>query len=144
MKGTIHVYTGNGKGKTTAAFGLALRAAGAGLKVFIAQFVKGCEYSEIKAVQKYLPQVTVKQYGRECFIVNAPAPEDRQAARAGLEELEKIIPSGPAYRPAGRGHGDCRHGTLRSAGADPCRRSGNGDEGSETLLPQGRGSQERD
>jgi len=94
MKGTIHVYTGNGKGKTTAAFGLALRAAGAGLKVFIAQFVKGCEYSEIKAVQKYLPQVTVKQYGRECFIVNAPAPEDRQAARAGLEELEKIIPSG--------------------------------------------------
>ncbi|HDR88188.1 MAG TPA: cob(I)yrinic acid a,c-diamide adenosyltransferase [Bacteroidetes bacterium] len=94
MKGYVHVYTGNGKGKTTAAFGLALRAAGAGRRVFIAQFVKGREYSEIKAVEQYLPLVTVKQYGRECFIVNAPAPEDRQAAQAGLEELEKIIPSG--------------------------------------------------
>ena len=47
MKGYIQVYTGNGKGKTTAAFGLTLRAAGAGMKVFIAQFVKGQEYSEL-------------------------------------------------------------------------------------------------
>ena len=63
MKGYIQVYTGNGKGKTTAAFGLALRAAGAGMKVFIAQFVKGQEYSEIFAVREFLPSVTIKQYG---------------------------------------------------------------------------------
>ena len=59
MKGFVHVYTGNGKGKTTAAFGLALRAAGAGKSVFIAQFVKGQEYSEIKSVKQYLPLVKV-------------------------------------------------------------------------------------
>jgi len=51
MDGYVHVYTGNGKGKTTAAIGLALRAAGAGLKVFIAQFVKSEEYGEIKALR---------------------------------------------------------------------------------------------
>ncbi len=45
MKGFVQVYTGNGKGKTTAALGLALRAAGAGLKTYFAQFVKGNEYS---------------------------------------------------------------------------------------------------
>jgi len=52
MKGYVHVYTGNGKGKTTAALGLALRASGAGLRVFIGQFAKGYAYSEIKAVNK--------------------------------------------------------------------------------------------
>ncbi len=52
MSGYIHVYTGNGKGKTTAAFGLALRAAGAGLKVFIGQFIKGKPYSEIVVIDK--------------------------------------------------------------------------------------------
>jgi len=51
-KGYIHVYTGNGKGKTTAALGLALRAVGAGKKVFFAQFIKGKIYSEIEAVMK--------------------------------------------------------------------------------------------
>ena len=45
MKGYVHVYTGNGKGKTTAAIGLAIRAAGAGMRVYIAQFVKGMHYS---------------------------------------------------------------------------------------------------
>jgi cob(I)alamin adenosyltransferase len=54
MNNYLQVYTGNGKGKTTAAFGLALRAAGAGMKVFFAQFVKGKTYSEIEAVQQWL------------------------------------------------------------------------------------------
>lgn len=94
MKGYIHVYTGNGKGKTTAAFGLALRAAGAGKKVFIAQFVKGRAYAETDAFRAYLPQVTLKQYGRECFIVNEPDEEDIKAARRGLAEAEKIITEG--------------------------------------------------
>lgn len=74
MKGYIQVYTGNGKGKTTAAFGLALRAAGAGMKVFIAQFVKGRPYSEIEAVRQYLPGIAIRQYGRGCFIVKSPQP----------------------------------------------------------------------
>ncbi|MEA1887819.1 MAG: cob(I)yrinic acid a,c-diamide adenosyltransferase [Bacteroidota bacterium] len=94
MKGYIHVYTGNGKGKTTAAFGQALRAAGAGKKVFIAQFVKGRQYSETDALSRYLPQVTLKQYGRECFIVKEPEEKDIQAAHRGLAEVKKIISAG--------------------------------------------------
>lgn len=93
MKGYIQVYTGNGKGKTTAAFGLALRAVGAGKKVFIAQFVKGKMYAEIEAVQKYLPPITIKQYGLGCFIVSKPTRKDIDAARNGLEEIRKILQS---------------------------------------------------
>ncbi len=90
----IHVYTGNGKGKTTAAFGLALRAAGAGKTIFIAQFVKGMPYAEIEAVIKFLPMITIRQYGLDCFIVNKPTPKDIDAARNGLEEVRQIIQSG--------------------------------------------------
>ena len=93
MNGQIQIYTGNGKGKTTAAFGLVLRAVGAGKKVFFAQFVKGKTYSEIEAVNKFLPGVTIKQYGRGCFIVNEPAKEDIEAAGKGLREIETIIQS---------------------------------------------------
>lgn len=94
MKGYIQVYTGNGKGKTTAALGLALRATGAGKKVFIAQFVKGRKYSETEALKKYLPHVAIKQYGRGCFIVREPEKEDIKAAQRGLEEVRKIISEG--------------------------------------------------
>jgi len=94
MKGYVQVYTGDGKGKTTAALGLALRAAGAGLKVFVAQFVKGAEYSEIKALQRFSDLVTLKQYGRGCFIGQEPGPEDRRMAGAGLLEAEQAMESG--------------------------------------------------
>jgi cob(I)alamin adenosyltransferase len=94
MKGYIHVYTGNGKGKTTAAFGLVLRATGAGKKVFIAQFVKGRKYSEIDALSRVFPEVIVKQYGRDCFIMKEPEEEDIQAARRGLAEVERVITEG--------------------------------------------------
>ncbi len=94
MKGYIQVYTGDGKGKTTAAFGLALRAVGAGKKVFIAQFIKGKPYSEIDAVHKYIPAIKVKQYGLDCFIYNQPTPADIQAARKGLAEVAEIIAAG--------------------------------------------------
>lgn len=93
MRGFIQVYTGDGKGKSTAAFGTALRAAGAGKKVFIAQFVKGILYSEIKAIMKHLPQIEVKQYGLDCFIINQPTKEDIEAARKGLTDVETIINS---------------------------------------------------
>ena len=58
-KGYIQVYTGNGKGKTTAAIGLAVRAAGAGLRVYIGQFVKSIEYSEIKLIKERFLEITV-------------------------------------------------------------------------------------
>lgn len=93
-RGYIHVYTGNGKGKTTAAFGLALRAAGAGKNVYIAQFVKGKTYSEIKALRKYLPQITVEQFGRGCFIINEPTKEDIDAAQKGLQIVKNNLQNG--------------------------------------------------
>ena len=66
-KGYVQIYTGNGKGKTTAALGLTLRALGAGLKVFIGQFLKQGDYSEIKALDHYSniykDQITIEQYG---------------------------------------------------------------------------------
>jgi len=94
LKGLVHVYTGNGKGKTTAAFGLALRSVGAGMKVFIGQFVKGKQYNENLAVARYLKNVTVKQYGLDCFIVNTPTEDDNRAAGKGLGEMRKIIQEG--------------------------------------------------
>ena len=94
MKGYIQVYTGDGKGKTTAALGLALRAVGAGKKVFFAQFVKGKTYAEIEAVNRFLPNITIKQYGLECFIVKQPTPEDIEVAQKGLAEVTEIIQSG--------------------------------------------------
>ena len=94
MKGYIQVYTGNGKGKTTAAIGLSVRAVGAGKKVFFAQFVKGQIYSEVNAMLQYLPNITIKQYGLDCFIYQKPTQKDIDAARRGFEEVSEIILSG--------------------------------------------------
>jgi cob(I)alamin adenosyltransferase len=94
MKGYIHVYTGDGKGKTTAALGLALRAAGAGLKVFIAQFMKLGDYSEIKALERFGDGVTVEQYGLGGFIRGKPDPADIDAARKGMERVREIFAAG--------------------------------------------------
>lgn len=93
-KGYIHVYTGDGKGKTTAAVGLAVRAVGAGKKIYIAQFVKGMIYSEIKALLQYLPSIEAKQYGLDCFINREPKQEDILAAQKGLKEVAEIIKLG--------------------------------------------------
>ena len=59
QEGYVQVYTGDGKGKTTAALGLALRAAGAGLKVFIGQFIKGLRYSEMESLRRHGDRITV-------------------------------------------------------------------------------------
>ena len=92
-KGYVQVYTGDGKGKTTAAIGLALRAVGAGLNVFIAQFIKSGSYSEIKALEKFGDQIICKQYGRGCWLNGEPEEEDIQLAKEGLKEIRKIIKS---------------------------------------------------
>lgn len=89
-KGQIHIYTGNGKGKTTAALGLSLRAVCAGKKVFFGQFIKGMDYSELKAAG-YLPGFEIRQFGRDCFIYNEPKEEDILAAREGLNICKEII-----------------------------------------------------
>jgi len=93
MKGYVQVYTGDGKGKTTAAIGLAVRAVGAGLRVFIGQFVKGMEYSELKALERFAPQLLVRQYGRKSFVHNKPTDEDFRLAREGYEDIRRAINS---------------------------------------------------
>ena len=92
-KGYVQVYTGNGKGKTTAAFGLALRAAMAGKKVFIGQFVKGMPYSELKTPD-FIKNIEIKQHGADCFIVKAPTEHDIKIARDGLTEMSRILKDG--------------------------------------------------
>lgn len=92
--GYIQVYTGDGKGKTTAALGLALRAAGAGLKVYIAQFIKSGDYSEITALERYSDRITVAQFGLGRFINGQPSSEDVQAARKGLQSMRLALSSG--------------------------------------------------
>jgi len=91
MQGFTQVYTGNGKGKTTAALGLALRAAGAGLPVFIAQFIKGMDYSELHSIEKLSGLITLRQYGRDCFIRRNPEARDLKLAQIGLSEVRKAL-----------------------------------------------------
>ena len=86
----IQIYTGNGKGKTTAALGLALRAAGAGLKVYIGQFVKRGNYSELKALKK-LKNVRIEQFGRSCLVKKRPGKKDLEAACRGLKKIKAAI-----------------------------------------------------
>lgn len=93
-RGYIQVYTGNGKGKTTAALGLAVRAAGAGLPVFIAQFIKKRRTSEHRALERFQDMITVRQYGRGLILRREPDKADRKAAQEGIEELHDIIQSG--------------------------------------------------
>ncbi|HXX53201.1 MAG TPA: cob(I)yrinic acid a,c-diamide adenosyltransferase [Thermodesulfovibrionales bacterium] len=92
-KGYIQVYTGDGKGKTTAALGLALRAAGAGLKVFIAQFVKQRRCSEHEMLERFQGLITVRQYGRGFILKRKPKPSDVRAAQEGLGDLISIMKS---------------------------------------------------
>lgn len=92
-KGYVHVYTGNGKGKTTAAFGLALRAALAGKHVYVGQFVKSMAYHEV-SVSEVLPQIEIHQYGDGCFIGKNPEPKDVRHASEGLKTAEAVLASG--------------------------------------------------
>lgn len=92
-KGLVHIYTGCGKGKSTAAFGLAVRAAGAGLEVSIQQFIKGRAYSEIRTLSK-IPHIVVKQCGAGCFIKGAPRITDFKCALNGLADASRDISSG--------------------------------------------------
>lgn len=95
-KGYIHIYTGNGKGKTTAALGLALRAAGYGIRTYIGQFIKSQPYGEIEAAKRLGSLITIEQFGRKGFIhvTENPDAEDIARAQRGLERSLKMMLSG--------------------------------------------------
>lgn len=92
--GTVQVYTGYGKGKTTAALGQALRAVGHGQKVFMVQFLKGRPgLGEIEAA-KSLPNFTILQFGSAHFVLNKPTQEDVDLARKGFQKAKEAVLSG--------------------------------------------------
>ncbi|HIE06049.1 MAG TPA: cob(I)yrinic acid a,c-diamide adenosyltransferase [bacterium (Candidatus Stahlbacteria)] len=90
----VQVYTGDGKGKTTAALGLALRALGHGLKILMIQFMKGSEeYGEVRSAKK-IDGLNIEQYGRPDFVnPEKPDPEDIELAQKGLKRAEEAIRS---------------------------------------------------
>lgn len=94
-KGLVQVYTGNGKGKSSAAFGLALRAIGRGLKVYIIQFIKGgFDYGELYLVDK-LPNLTLKAFGRGKFVTaKPPEKEDIKLAEEAFQLAKEVVESG--------------------------------------------------
>jgi cob(I)alamin adenosyltransferase len=94
-QGLVQVYTGNGKGKTSAAFGLALRAIGRGLKVYVVQFIKGgFDYGELYVVDK-LPNLKLKAFGRGEFVTEKPpGKEDVELAQEALALAEQVVKNG--------------------------------------------------
>ena len=94
-RGIVYVITGNGKGKTTAALGQALRAIGHGQKVFMVQFMKGRKYGEVLTAEQYLPHLVIRQSGLDSFVMrNNPAPVDRELALRGLNLARDALASG--------------------------------------------------
>lgn len=93
FQGYIQVYTGNGKGKTTAALGLAMRAAGHGMRTYFGQFLKGRPTGEIEAAKKLAPLLRIEQFGRKGFIkvTDGPGDPDIERARRGLRKCLKAM-----------------------------------------------------
>jgi len=94
-QGLVQVYTGNGKGKTSAAFGLALRAIGRGLKVYIIQFIKGgFDYGELYTVDRF-PNLELKAFGRGRFVTEKPPnEEDVKLSEEALALAEEVVKGG--------------------------------------------------
>lgn len=99
-KGYIHLYTGGGKGKTTAAFGLALRAVCAGKNVYVAQFVKSMAYNETRLTELLenagpsFGKLVVEQLGRGCFISKTPEQADITMAKEALQYCSDLLREG--------------------------------------------------
>ena len=94
-QGLIQVYTGDGKGKTTCALGLALRAVGQGLKVYMVQFMKGRDTGESRAAARLAPDLTLRSFGRPGMVnLASPAGEDLALAREALDLARQVISAG--------------------------------------------------
>jgi len=96
--GLIQIYTGSGKGKTTAAIGAGIRAVGQGLKVHMIQFLKGGKnfppYGEVLALGQ-IPRFTLEQFGPDHFVnPEAISDEDRAIVKRGLQQAGKVLASG--------------------------------------------------
>ncbi len=94
FRGYVQVYTGDGKGKTTAALGLILRALGAGFRVALVQFLKKGEYSEIRALRHFEPQVEIHQFHAGGFVKGQPDEAVRKAVAEGWQRARALILSG--------------------------------------------------
>jgi cob(I)alamin adenosyltransferase len=96
VKGYTQVYTGNCKGKTTAAMGLAFRAMGSGMKTYIGQFMKGQVYGELESARMVAPYITIEQFGRKdlVHVKNPPLAEDVRMAADGLAKSRQALLSG--------------------------------------------------
>jgi len=94
-KGYIQIYTGNGKGKTTAALGQALRAAGRGLKTFIVQFMKNSSCGEIKIFEQMRNWVTLEHYGKDSFVFlnETPGEKDIYMAQQACHRAREAMSS---------------------------------------------------
>jgi cob(I)alamin adenosyltransferase len=94
-KGLVQVYTGNGKGKTTASLGLAFRAAGHDFRVYVMQFMKGQTlYGELEAARRLGPNITIEQVGRKAFVLREPDPQDLELAREAFGRAKMLVTSG--------------------------------------------------
>lgn len=95
-KGYVQIYTGNGKGKTTAALGIALRALGHGIRTYIGQFMKGEDYGELEAIKLLKPYIKIERYGKKGFIHVKKEPDEEQIklAKEGLEKAKEALLSG--------------------------------------------------
>ena len=95
MKAQLQIYTGDGKGKTTAAIGLAIRALGAGKRVYFAQFMKLGDYSEIIQLKKSAGEgLTLRQFGSGRNVADPIDERDHNSAAAGIDEAEAAISGG--------------------------------------------------
>ncbi len=95
-RGFVQVYTGNGKGKTTAALGLAMRAVGAGLRVYFVQFMKDFPYSELNILRTWHPQLVLQRFGNDDFVLRKEPPSDALKAemRQALDAVRRTMQSG--------------------------------------------------
>jgi len=95
-KGFVQVYTGNGKGKTTAALGLALRAAGFGLKTYITQFMKEFPYNELNSLKQLSNRITIEQFGGDEFVYKKEPPGEKeiQKVKNGMNKAKEKMLSG--------------------------------------------------
>ena len=95
-EGYIQVYTGNGKGKTTAAIGQAVRAAGSGLTTYIIQFMKEYPYSELNSLKYLSKWITIEQKGGDDFVYKRelPSEEQKRGAREALQKAADMMAGG--------------------------------------------------